>query len=65
MYSLSAFLVQKIAACYYLAFCTLPFFFFFFCFLGPHPRDVKVPRLGIKSELQLLAYTTATAMPDP
>ena len=25
---------------------------------------MKVPRLGIKLELQLLAYTTATAMPD-
>ena len=23
------------------------------------------PRLGVKSELQLLAYTTATAVPDP
>ena len=23
------------------------------------------PRLGVESELQLLAYTTATAMPDP
>ena len=26
---------------------------------------MEVPRLGIKSELQLLAYTTATTMPDP
>ena len=26
---------------------------------------MEIPRLGIKSELQLLAYTTATAMPDP
>ena len=26
---------------------------------------MEVPRLGIKSELQLLAYTTATATPDP
>ena len=23
------------------------------------------PRLGVESELQVLAYTTATAMPDP
>ena len=30
---------------------------FFFCFLGLHPRHMKVPRLGVKSELQLLAYT--------
>ena len=26
---------------------------------------MQVPRLGVKSELQLVAYTTATAMPDP
>ena len=26
---------------------------------------MEVPKLGIKSELQLPAYTTATAMPDP
>ena len=34
-------------------------------FLGPHPQHMEVPRLGVESELQLLAYTTATAMPDP
>ena len=27
------------------------FFFFFFCFLGPHPQHMEVPRLGVKSEL--------------
>ena len=27
-------------------------------------RHMEVPRLGVKSELQLLAYTTAIAMPD-
>ena len=26
---------------------------------------MEVPRLGIELELQLLAYATATAMPDP
>ena len=26
---------------------------------------MEVPWLGVKSELQLLAYTTVTAMPDP
>ena len=26
---------------------------------------MEVPRLGVKLELQLLAYTTATATPDP
>ena len=34
----------------------------FFCILGPHLRHLEVPRLGVKSELQLPSYTTATAM---
>jgi len=34
---------------------------FFFSFLGPHPQHRDVPRLGVRSELQLPAYTTATA----
>ena len=41
------------------------FFFFFFFFLGLHPWHLEVPRLRVETELQLLAYTTATAMPDP
>ena len=41
------------------------FFFFFLSFLGPHPQHTEVPRLGVESNLYLLAYTTATAMPDP
>ena len=32
---------------------------------GVHPQHMQFPRLGVKSEPQLLAYTTATAMPDP
>ena len=28
-------------------------------FLGPHPRHMEVPRLGVESELQLPAYNTA------
>ena len=40
------------------------FFNFFFCFLGPHPRHIEVPRLWVQQELQLLAYTTATATSD-
>ena len=39
--------------------------FIFLVFLGPHSRHMEVPRLGVKSELQLLAYATATATPDP
>ena len=40
-------------------------FFFLALFLGPHPWHMVVPRLGIESELQLLAYTMATAAQDP
>ena len=32
---------------------------------GPHPWHMEIPRLGAESELQLLTYTTATAMWDP
>ena len=32
--------------------------------LGPHPWHMEVPRLRVESELQLPAYTTATAMQD-
>ena len=30
-------------------------------FFRPHLQHMEVPRLGVKSELQLLAYSTATA----
>ena len=33
-------------------------------FLGPHLQHMEVPRLGVQSELQLPAYTTATATQD-
>ena len=36
-------------------------FFFFFYFLGMHLQHIEVSWLGVKSEMQLLAYTTATA----
>ena len=39
--------------------------FFFFAFSGLPLRHMEVPRLGVESELQLLAYTTATATWDP
>ena len=34
------------------------YLFVFLPFLGPVPRHMEVPRLGVESELQLLAYTT-------
>ena len=36
----------------------------YFCFLGPQPQHMEVPRLGVRSELWLPAYTTATATSD-
>ena len=33
---------------------------FFLFFLGPHPHHREVPRLGVKSELTLLAYAMDT-----
>ena len=42
-----------------------PILSFFFCFLGSHPWHEEVPRRGVESELQLLAYTTAIATEDP
>ena len=34
-------------------------------FLGPYLQHMEVPRLVVKSELQLPAYATATAMQNP
>ena len=46
-------------------FChSLTVFFFFFLFRAT-PAACGSPRLGVKLELQLLAYPTATATPDP
>ena len=39
--------------------------FFFFGLLRAILVDMEVPRLGVELELELLAYTTATATPDP
>ena len=34
----------------------------FVCILGPHVQHMEVSRLGVKPELQLPAYTTATSV---
>ena len=40
-------------------------FWVYFCFfLGPHLRHMKVPKIGVKLELQLPAYATVTATQD-
>ena len=41
------------------------FLIIFLFFLGPHLWHMEVPRLGVKSELQLQVNITATAMPGP
>ena len=41
------------------------FLVFVFCFLGLQVQHMKVPRLGVESELELPAYTTVTATRDP
>ena len=38
--------------------------FFVLVFLGPYPWHREVPRLGVASEPQLPAHTSATATPD-
>ena len=43
--------------------CSYGLIFFFFL-IGPHLWHMEVPRLGVKLELQLPDYTTATATPD-
>ena len=39
-------------------------FCFVLFFLGLYPWHMEVPRLGVESELELLAYATATATQD-
>ena len=43
----------------------IKFLFFVFCLLSATSEAYGGSQLGVKSELQLPAYTTATAMPDP
>ena len=43
----------------------LGFLFVCFVFLRPHLLHIEVSRLGVELGLQLLAYITATAKPDP
>ena len=43
----------------------MPLLLFLLGFLGPHPQHMEVPSQGVSLELELLAYTTATAAQDP
>ena len=51
--------------CIFFFFLITLWWFYLFIALGPHLQHVEVPRLRVKSELQLLVYTTATATWDP
>ena len=44
--------------------CLFVCLFIYLVFLGPHPKYTEVPRLGVELEIQLLAYTRATATQD-
>ena len=48
----------------YESICVSTVNFFSFFFLRPHLRRMEVPKLVVRSELQPLAYATATT-PDP
>ena len=54
--ALTSWVVSVITFCFVL-FC-------FVLFLAPYPRYMEGPRLRVESELQLRAYTAATATPD-
>ena len=41
------------------------FIYFVFCPFEGGTLGMEIPRLGVESELLLLAYATATATPDP
>ena len=50
---------------YYLIYLFIYLSLYLLLFLGLHPQHMEVPRQGVQSQLQLPAYPTATAMPDP
>ena len=50
---------------FYILSCIFGLGFFVCLFLRPYLEHMKVPRLTVKLELQLLAYTTATATEIP
>jgi len=60
---------QQVSAFIFLSLEVLKIFFFFFFvflpYLGPIPQHMEIPRLGVESELQVPAHTTATATRDP
>ena len=47
-----------------MVFITVTIIIIFFSFLGLHLQHMEISRLGVESELQLPAYTTASATRD-
>ena len=60
-----AHIINNVYVCVHVCVYVYFYFILFFCFLGPHQRHMEVPRLGVGSAMQLLAYLTATATQDP
>ena len=54
---------MTVAVCFYYFYLFIYFYYYFF--LEPYLQHMEVPRLGVESELKLLAYATATATRDP
>ena len=52
------------ASCFETTHASSYYYYFIFLGLEPYLQHVEVPRLGVELELQLLAYTTATARQD-
>ena len=46
-------IIQNTPNTFYFILFILFIVLFYFCFLGPHPQHMEVPRLGVKLELQL------------
>ena len=55
---------MHLGICVYVCVYMYLYIYLFVCFLVPQLQHMEVPRLGVKSEPQLPAYTTAMAIPD-
>ena len=64
--SLSSFLGHRLASSHSATVCSTLWnlILFYYFFLGPHPLHKEVPRLRVRSELELPAFATATTDPS-
>ena len=56
--------VHHVHSSFFVLFCVFVCLFVCFCFLRPHTEHMEIPRLGVESELQLQAHTTAAWDPS-